>query len=181
MTMMTGTVEDIGTKVVKTKFGDKPTYSMKVGDKWIKCGFKDPKVAIGNQVDFDAVLGTYGLETKGVNILSTTSSASTATPGSPAVPPVYKPSSSGYSRDKVFPIPPLHGDRSIVRQNALARATELYVATLGGKSTVFATIDWGNIIALAKKFEAYTAGDTDMKEALAESEGDAEQLPAVEE
>ena len=41
--MMTGVVEATSTKEVNTKFGPKPTYSMKVNGNWVKCGFKDPE------------------------------------------------------------------------------------------------------------------------------------------
>ena len=64
MTMVTGIVEQVSTKDVNTKFGTKPTYSMKVNGDWIKCGFKDPKVQVGYEVQFDVNSGTYGMETK---------------------------------------------------------------------------------------------------------------------
>jgi hypothetical protein len=161
--MMTGTVESISTKDVNTKFGTKPTFSMKVNGTWIKCGFKDPGVQVGYEVEFDGISGTYGVETKSVNVLKkgggTPAPAKEASVGAPK---------AVYGGSKVFPIPALHGDRAIVRQNALARATDLYIAARGGKPF---ELEGGNldfVISLARKFEAYTAGDLDMAEAMAE-------------
>ena len=168
MTMMTGIVESVSTKDVNTKFGTKPTYSMKVNGTWIKCGFKDPGVQAGYQVEFDGNTGTYGVETKQVTILS---KAVTSVPSntSVATPPVTKGFSGGY-KEKVFPIPALHGDRAIVRQNALARATDIYIAARGGKpfDLEISTLDL--VIQFARKFESYTAGDIDMQEALEEGQ-----------
>jgi hypothetical protein len=168
MTMMSGIVEATSTKEVTTKFGVKPTYSMKVEGKWVKCGFKNPGVNAGDNVDFDAVAGTYGLETKSVNILSRAGAAATVASGaSTAVgtSATYS-SKAGSFGGKVFPIPALHGDRSIVRQNALARATELYVAARGGKPFDLDKSNLELIIGFARTFESYTAGDIDLAEAM---------------
>ena len=163
MSMMTGTVESISTKDVNTKFGTKPTFSMKVNGTWIKCGFKDPGVQVGYEVEFDGISGTYGVETKSVNVLK--KGGGTPAPAKEASVSAPK---AVYGGSKVFPIPALHGDRAIVRQNALARATDLYIAARGGKPF---ELEGGNldfVISLARKFEAYTAGDLDMAEAMAE-------------
>ena len=169
MSMMTGTVESVSTKDVNTKFGLKPTFSMKVNGTWIKCGFKDPGVQVGYEVEFDGISGTYGVETKSVNVLKkgggTPAPAKEASVGAPK---------AVYGGSKVFPIPALHGDRAIVRQNALARATDLYIAARGGKPF---ELEGGNldfVISLARKFEAYTAGDLDMAEAIAEDKQEQE-------
>jgi len=170
MTMMSGVVEAVSTKDVTTKFGVKPTYSFKVNGTWIKCGFKNPSVDVGYTVDFDGVTGTYGIETKAVNILSRAIAAPVVT-ASTAVPTTAAPKSYGGGyKDKVFPIPALHGDRAIVRQNALARATDLYIAARGGKPFELETSTLDLVIKLARKFEAYTAGDLDMAEAMEENE-----------
>ena len=165
MTMMTGIVEAVSTKDVNTKFGNKPTYSLKINGGWVKCGFKNPNASVGDEVEFDGNTGTYGLETKAVNVIRKGAAAapavtSNATPAPKAV--------SAYSA-KVFPIPPLHGDRAIVRQNALARATDIYIAARGGKPFELEADSLDFVIRLARKFEAYTAGDLDLAEAEAES------------
>ena len=171
MTMMSGVVEAVSTKDVTTKFGVKPTYSFKVNGTWIKCGFKNPSVDVGYTVDFDGVTGTYGIETKAVNILSRAIATPVVT-ASTAVPTTVAPKSYGGGgyKDKVFPIPALHGDRAIVRQNALARATDLYIAARGGKPFELEASTLDLVIKLARKFEAYTAGDLDMAEAMEENE-----------
>ena len=176
--MMNGVVEAVSTKDVTTKFGVKPTYSMKINGAWVKCGFKNPGVDVGYTVDFDGVAGTYGLETKAVNIVSRTAPAATApiVGGTIAVTPAAKSYSGGGGyKEKVFPIPALHGDRAIVRQNALARATDLYIAARGGKPFELEEGTLDLVIKLARKFEAYTAGDIDMAEAMQEDSD--EQLP----
>ena len=167
MTMMTGVVQEVSQKDVSTKFGTKPTYSFKVDGKWIKCGFKNPHLEAGYQVDFDAVAGTYGLETKSVNIISKSSPTVAGT----SVPKAVV--SGTFGRDKVFPIPPLHGDRSIVRQNALSRSVEIFIGAAGGKPFSWDDTATKSIINLARKFEAYTAGDLDMEEAIEEIETEA--------
>lgn len=166
MTMMSGVVEAVSTKDVTTKFGTKPTYSFKVNGTWVKCGFKNPGVDVGYTVDFDGVTGTYGLETKAVNITS----RAAPTVATPAVTSSAA-SKAAYSsyKEKVFPIPALHGDRAIIRQNALARATDLYIAARGAKPFDLEKSNLGLIIEFARTFEAYTAGDLDMAEAMSES------------
>ena len=170
MSMMSGTVEAVSTKDVTTKFGVKPTFSMKINGAWVKCGFKNPNVDVGYTVDFDGVTGTYGLETKAVNIISR-SAAPTPTASAPTasvpVPSKSYGGGGGY-KDKVFPVPALHGDRAIVRQNALARATDIYIAARGGKPFDLESSTLDLVIQFARKFEAYTAGDLDMAEALKE-------------
>lgn len=164
---MTGIVEAISTKDVNTKFGNKPTYSIKINGGWVKCGFKNPNASAGDEVEFDGNTGTYGLETKAVTVLRK-GTGTTATTGATSNTTPAPKAASSYSA-KVFPIPPLHGDRAIVRQNALARATDLYIAARGGKPFELEGSNLDFVISLARKFEAYTAGDLDLAEAEAES------------
>ena len=167
---MTGIVEAVSTKDVNTKFGNKPTFSLKINGGWVKCGFKNPNASVGDEVEFDGNTGTYGLETKAVNIIrkgATVTSAAVGTSNTTS-PTAVRAASSSYAA-KVFPIPPLHGDRAIVRQNALARATDIYIAARGGKPFELEGSNLDFVISLARKFEAYTAGDLDLAEAEAES------------
>jgi hypothetical protein len=168
MVMMTGVVEAVSTKDVTTKFGVKPTYLFKVNGNWIKCGFKNPSVDVGYTVDFDGVTGTYGVETKAVNVTSRTAAPVVPETAAVKVSPKTFGGGGGY-KEKVFPIPALHGDRAIVRQNALARATDLYIAARGAKPFELEESTLDVIIKFARKFEAYTAGDIDMQEAMAEN------------
>ena len=170
MTMMTGIVEAVSTKDVNTKFGLKPTFSMKVNGNWVKCGFKSHNASVGDEVEFDGNTGTYGMETKAVNIIRKGAGAAAPAAGvtsSTAGTPVTK-TYGGY-KEKVFPIPALHGDRSIVRQNALARATDVFIAARGGKPFELDESTFNLVIGFARKFEAYTAGDLDMAAAEAEA------------
>jgi hypothetical protein len=170
MTMMTGIVEAVSTKDVNTKFGLKPTFSMKVNGNWVKCGFKSHNASVGDEVEFDGNTGTYGMETKAVNIIrkgaGAAPSAGVTSSTAPAAP--AKSYGGGGFKEKVFPIPALHGDRAIVRQNALARATDIFIAARGGKPFELDESTFTLVIGFARKFEAYTAGDLDMAEAVAE-------------
>ena len=177
--MMTGIVEQVSTKDVTTKFGTKPTYSIKVNGGWVKCGFKAHGANVGDEVEFDGNTGTYGLETKAVNVIRKGGGAipgavapTTVTSSAPAV--TAKPAYSGY-KEKVFPIPALHGDRAIVRQNALARAADMYIAARGGKPFELDVDSLDFVIKLARKFEAYTAGDIDLAEAMKEDSDESKQ------
>jgi hypothetical protein len=144
MVTMTGVVEQVSSKDVTTKWGVKPTFSIKVNGQWIKTGFKSPGVVSGDEVSFDAETTTYGIETKVVNKIAGGGSSPVKAfvdphPGKvPSVVPAYS---------KVFPIPPLHGDRSIVRQNALNRATDVYIAQHGGKPFTFDDMDVAEVKA----------------------------------
>lgn len=171
MTMMTGIVEAVSTKDVNTKFGLKPTFSMKVNGTWVKCGFKTHGASVGDEVEFDGNTGTYGMETKAVNVIRRGTGAAPST-GVTSSTPVTKSFVGGGFKEKVFPIPALHGDRAIVRQNALARATDIFIAARGGKPFELDESTFNLVIGFARKFEAYTAGDIDMAEAQAESTAD---------
>ena len=172
MTMQTGIVEQVATKEVNTKFGLKPTYSMKIAGSWVKCGFKDPGIQPGYEVEFDGVSGTYGVETKSVRVINRGSPVTTVTSsaGAPTSTAAAAPKAGTYSsyKEKVFPVPPLHGDRAIVRQNALARATDIYIAARGAKPFELELSTLDLVISFARKFESYTAGDIDMAEAIKE-------------
>jgi len=166
MSAMNGVVEQLATKDVTTKFGVKPTYSLKVDGNWVKHGFKKPPCNVGDTIEFDGEEGKYGVEAK--NIVVTAKGAPGAVPVASVTS--IKPSSGGGYSNKVFPIPPLHGDRSIVRQNALARATDLYIGARGGKAFDLDDATSTLVIRMARSFEAYTAGDLDLAAAKAETE-----------
>jgi len=168
MAKITGVVEQVSTKEVTTKFGVKPTFSFKVNGMWVKTGFKNHNAAPGDTVECEGEAGTYGMETKAVAIVS----KGTGVASSAGASVTRIPTSSGggsYAGGRVFPIPALHGDRSIIRQNALARSVELFVGAHGGKNF---TVEEGTInylIKAARQFEAYTAGDLDLAEAKTET------------
>lgn len=74
------------------------------------------------------------------------------------------PKSSGGFVAKAFPVPPLHPDRSIIRQNSLTHAVKMYEGLC--HRTEFDDMDTmeehvGAVINFARMFEAYSAGDLD--------------------
>lgn len=89
-----------------------------------------------------------------------------ATPAAPdASAPRSAPSGASYGRSIPFPLPPLDGQRVIVRQNVLGHATKVIVdhqlSVDGGPISDDALAD--RIINLARQFEAYVAGDLDLE------------------
>jgi hypothetical protein len=162
MTTYKGIVQDISTKEVKTKFGPKTTYSFKLDNQWFRLGFSKPKFSKGDQVSFESLTTDYGEEVDSKNVL--VSATATATD---YIPTTSSRGTASMSNKGVFPIPPLDGQRSIVRQNALTNARETYTlckAAIVYNEEKVAT----DIISLARRFEAYTAGDLDMNEAKQE-------------
>lgn len=150
MTAISGNVEAMGTKEVKTRFGMKPTYSIKVDGEWYKCGFKKPRCGKGDNVTFTFTEGTYGKEVDG-EVSSSGGGVEARAPSTPAV-------ASG--RHGGFPIGPLDGQRSIIRQNCQTNARELYMHFNPEPAMpISAIVD--EIILLARKFEAYSCGDLD--------------------
>lgn len=157
-------VEAISQKEVKARGKMVPTFSAKMDDgQWYSFGFKNPNLNKGDEVEFEFTPDLYGnkvkfetLQIKGPGGSATVpAAAGSRTP--PFGRPAFQPSS------KVFPIPLLHGDRSIVRQNALTQARETYchyikIAGAGEADLERAAQD---IVKLAKIFEAYSAGDTE--------------------
>ena len=174
MSAMNGVVEQLATKDVTTKFGVKPTYSLKVDGNWVKHGFKKPPCNVGDTIEFDGEEGKYGVEAKNIIVTAKGAPGAVPTAGVTSIKPVG--GGGGYS-SKVFPIPPLHGDRSIVRQNALARATDLYIGARGGKPFDLDDATSTLVIRMARSFEAYTAGDLDL--AAAKAETDVEDKAAI--
>lgn len=163
MAQVSGTVEAMSSKEVNTKFGTKQTYSFKLGGQWFKTGFKKPSCAEGDNVEVTYTVGKYGNEVTTV----TPTLVSTTHPSPPL--PSAKPT---YGRG-VFPIPPLSGERAIIRQNALTNAREVVMAVLSFKEDGDNPADVviaQRIIEMARNFEAYTAGDIDADLALKSEE-----------
>jgi hypothetical protein len=175
-----GVVENITSKDVNTKFGTKKVYTVRAGGSNINVGFKFPTCAVGDTIVCDAESTPYGLQTKDISVTSKASSApSTFVPSATASFPTSK-SATTYAGAKVFPVPALHGDRSIIRQNVLTRAVELYIASKAGKAFALDEDMTDICILFARKLEAYATGDLDLAEAEAEmaAEVDAANAPA---
>lgn len=161
MTNATVTVARITNKSVTTKYGPKPTYSFQGTDnEWYSMGFKKPRFNAGDELSFDYTENTYGKQVDDATIViaggGTPMKGKSVMPTSaPNAKPAYQPN------NRVFPIPPLAGERAIIRQNALTNAREVYVASCGSVFPMDDEVISSAIIDLARKFEAYTAGDLD--------------------
>lgn len=158
---MTYIVENITQKEVNTKFGPKPAFSITANGERFSYGFKKPAFKIGDTIDFQFTENTYGknIDLTSVRLLSKGEGAS-----SPSTPPVGASKPSYGASAKVFPIPPLHGDRAIVRQNSITNAVKAVHDYLNGEDTTPGHIDdyCNMVIDVARKFEAYSCGDLDM-------------------
>ena len=77
--------------------------------------------------------------------------------------PRSAPSGASYGRSIAFPLPPLDGQRVIVRQNALGHATKAITCRLGLEDHYRDDELADRIIAMARQFEAYVAGDLDLE------------------
>lgn len=136
---------------------------LRVGGK--KYGVYDPvasrlnTINVGDNVSFRYTEkpGSGGVVYKNVQgVITVTTATPTVTENTNT-----SPAQKVYSRGK-FPIDPRDGQRSIIRQNALTNARELWVDMLGvvsdteGKDMEKLVED---IIDTARRFESYTAGD----------------------
>ena len=154
-------IENITTKEVTTKFGPKPAYTVHAGGERFSYGFKKPTFKIGDTVDFQYTENTYG---KNIDMASVRLLAKGEGAPAPVAAPTggSKPSYSPPS--KVFPIPPLHGDRAIVRQNSITNAVKATDNYLRGEDVTPGSIEEyaDFVIEVARKFEAYSCGDLDL-------------------
>ena len=158
-------IENITTKEVTTKFGPKPAYTIIANGERFGYGFKKPMFAIGDEIDFQFTENTYGknVDLTSVQMLKKGTGAPTpsASSASPAKAPYSPPS-------KVFPIPLLHGDRAIVRQNSITNATKAVCDFLDSNEDVETVQAYADLIVeVARKFEAYSCGDLDAQAAEA--------------
>lgn len=155
-------IENITTKEVNTKFGPKPAYSVYVNGERFNYGFKKPNFGISDEVDFQFTESTYG---KTIDLASVRMITKGTAPATAPTPEAKRaPSGGGYAA-KVFPIPPLHGDRAIVRQNSVTNASKIVADFKGKYESIEAYTE--AVIATARMLEAYSCGDIDR--ALAES------------
>lgn len=159
---MSYTVENITNKEVNTKFGPKPAYTIVCSGERYGYGFKKPTFNIGDEIDFQFTENSYGknVDLTSVQMIKKGTGAVLTTTGSTSVSkPSYSPPS------KVFPIPALHGDRAIVRQNSITNATKA-VCDNGNNEQGLSNLEYAEkIIEVARMFEAYSCGDLDAEAA----------------
>ena len=151
-------IENITTKDVNTKFGPKPAYTIIANGERFSYGFKKPTFAVGDTVDFQFTESTYGKQVDATSVRMITKGT-----GAPATASVSSAPTKTYTPpSKVFPIPPLHGDRAIVRQNSITNATKLVSDMQAkSKSEIDVLVLANTIVEVAKVFEAYSCGDND--------------------
>ncbi len=154
MATVTGVVTNLSSRIVTTKYGPKPVFALTVDGTEYDAGFaKKNTAAIGTTVTLDVEMDKYGKMK--INNLSMGGSAAASPPSVVASKPT---ATTSYGRDRPFPIPLTHGDRSIVRQNALTNARELVSSgTLASDGMSDGAIA-ERIIQLAYAFESYTSG-----------------------
>jgi len=158
---MSYVIENITSKEVNTKFGPKPAFSIKTSDGWFSYGFKKPAFAIGDEVDFQYTENTYGKNVDHASVKLITKGA-----GATAAPAAAPRSGGGGFAAKVFPVPALHGDRAIIRQNSVTNATKI-VTDFGLESYADAEQIAVEVIRIARVLESYSCGDIDAE--MAES------------
>jgi hypothetical protein len=167
-------IENISEKEVNTKFGPKKAYSINANGERYSYGFKKPTFVIGDEIDFQFTENTYG---KNVDLTSVRliNKGTGTPPPSTAVTNATAPSKPSYGAPKVFPIPALHGDRAIVRQNSITNAVKLITDSVHSTDEA----DWEQLadiaISIARKFEAYSCGDLDMEQAISMAEAKADE------
>lgn len=151
--------------MVKTKRGDTPTYSFKADDgQWYGCGFDDPVVGKGDEVEFEFESTRYGNKVLFDTFHVTKKAAGSTGGGKPAsAAPFRKPFGAPQGASRPFPIPLLHGDRSIVRQNSVTNAVKLVeILTVDGETDkLTAEQAVAAVLKIARQFEAYSAGDVE--------------------
>lgn len=171
-----GTIQAIESQPRTTKYGIRPCHYIMVSGERYQLGFGKLEVKVGDNVSFEEGDKGYGKEVvKGSMVVGGASVLASPTTGSDPVPlavPAARPSGK---QAGVFPIPALSGERAIIRQNATTQARELWqhcFKTQAGVEVSVSASEMDNIvneiIRLARKFEAYSTGDSDMAEAKAE-------------
>ena len=110
--------------------------------------------------------GSYGkqVDAKTIRVLSKGSGTSGSPVSTAASAEAPAPTRSFGPPQKVFPVPLMHGDRSIIRQNALTNAREA-VAHLSFTTMPTDAEYASRIIAMARMFEEYSAGDIERRAA----------------
>lgn len=161
-----GVIEAVSNKTVKTKWGDKPTYSFKVDGEWYGNGFSVVP-SKGTAVEFEWEDTQYGRKTVKGTLQRTDGGTSPSTgSGGSNGKNLGKSVSSGKG---VFPIPVDDGQRSIIRQNAVTNANALILNYYGPKFyEEFDSFEDAQraLIETARYIETYTTGDADKAAAV---------------
>lgn len=164
MSQITGIVQAVNAREVTTKWGKKNVYDIVVDGNTFNAGFSKPAFGIGDAVTFDSSTGKYGNDITKGSLKAAGSIPQTQSPiaAKAAPPPVQK--FGGYER--TFPVGALSPERAIIRQNSLTNARELVLKNEDKELSNKALAE--EVIAVARIFEAYSAGDLDVEEVKAE-------------
>ena len=140
--------------------------SIKVGGEWYGA-FSPASLGgckVGDNVSFSWAPSKDG-QYKNIKGSVSVVGGGAATPASLDAPaPRSAPSGASYGRSIAFPLPPLDGQRVIVRQNALGHATKVVMEQDGAWTDGVSDAEIADrIISLARQFEAYVAGDLDLE------------------
>ena len=120
-------------------------------------------INIGDMVEFDFKEGSSVNKVTGKPYLNITGKVSVLGSSSPV--PISTPTSYGSynptpKMEKVGE-PVLSNSRCIIRQNALTNSIKFWEVVSGGQPCA---VTPGQVLAIAKEFEAYTSGDADLEE-----------------
>ena len=140
--------------VVKAKSANKFGFGIMVDDKWYNSKF-EISCAKGDEVEFDDGGKAYIRDlkvTKGGSGVAASSGGSMVNKGT---------TGTSYARG-VFPLAANDGSRSIVRQNSITNAVNLFEHLMIDKLELSGMEDLAySVINIARIFEKYSAGDID--------------------
>lgn len=172
--MVSGIVNNIWTKEVKTRNGMASVYLMSLEgeDRTFNLQFKKPGVEVGDEVTFSDKGEKYG---EWQVDLSSLKIASRGNATSAAVIPEKKAAPAGggggYSKGK-FPLPIDDGQRCILRQHAFTQASLVFHAHYEdemGEGAWNPAESVEQVIQLAYRIENYTSGD-DVREEMSKTD-----------
>lgn len=172
---MTYVVENITSKSVNTKFGPKNAYTINANGERFSFGFKKPTFAIGDTIDFQYTENDYGkqIDDKSVRTIAKGDGGAAPAPAPAAVSGGSAPARSYGAPAKVFPIPPLSGERAIVRQNSITNSTKLVTETMAARKGTADLEEMAKaIVSIARVFEEYSCGDEEAAAAEAIAKGE---------
>lgn len=160
-------VAAINERPVTTRFGEKKAYDIVATD-GTKYGFAftNPArqgITVGTKFSAQGEAGRYGIGLDPKTVTVGVELSATAT--TPAANKAQGATSYGRA-EKVFPLPPTHGDTAIIRQNALTNA----VATVADFVATQPTEKWPDldkwtdmVITTAYKYAEFSSGQREIK------------------
>lgn len=174
---MSYTVTAINDRKVNTKFGEKLSYTFMANGEKFNLGFNKPAFKVGDTIEFTFTEGTYGKDVEKGTVRVISKGAPGAAPVTDPAAPATAAGRSYGPPTRPFPIPLLHGDRAIIRQNALTNAREAFIELVklnreaGAKAEPLSKEEFTkHILTIASIFEEYSAGDIERRMAEKDAE-----------